>query len=145
MEFKKLMGAALMLGAITFGATTASANQGASDAFNAHFTTSAACTTCHANSSKPIGVFSAIGLAWRTNTGTANAGPTTQAGWDALDADTAATMYLPVLSTWSFTPPTNNDNNDSGSGGCVTSSVATPLMMFLAILSFGFFVRRKKD
>jgi len=31
------------------------------------------------------------------------------------------------------------------SGGCVTSAATTPLMMILAMLTLGFFVRRKKD
>lgn len=33
----------------------------------------------------------------------------------------------------------------SSSGGCVTSAATTPLMMVLAMLTLGFFVRRKKD
>ncbi|MDQ7001134.1 MAG: hypothetical protein Q9N02_00410 [Ghiorsea sp.] len=41
----------------------------------------------------------------------------------------------------------NGDNNGTSSsgGGCIASSATTPLMMVLAMLSLGFFVRRKKD
>ena len=43
------------------------------------------------------------------------------------------------------TPLTGGGSSSGGGGGCLTASVSTPLMMVFAMLTLGFFVRRKKD
>ena len=139
---KKIITAAAIAGALTMGATTASAKAGAQAAFNAHYTVKdTACTTCHTSSVTPKTTHTAFGNDWLANGGTKDAGPTTAAGWDALDAKYLNT-YGPVEPTW--VAPTAPPAGSSG-GGCIASSAPTPLMMVLAMLSLGFFVRRKKD
>ena len=138
---KKIITAAAIAGALTMGATTASALQAAADAFNAHYTVQdTTCTTCHAGAAAPK-THTAFGNDWLANGGTKSTGPATAAGWDALDAKYLNT-YGPVKSTWTA-PTTTTTTSDSG-GGCVTSAATTPLMMVLAMLTLGFFVRRKK-
>ncbi len=138
---KKIITAAAIAGALTMGATTASALAGAQTAFNAHYTVQDTnCTTCHAGAAAPK-THTAFGNDWLANGGTKSTGPATAAGWDALDAKYLNT-YGPVKSTW--VAPTAAPAGSSG-GGCIASSATTPLMMVLAMLSLGFFVRRKKD
>jgi len=137
MEFKKLMTAVAILGVMSFGATTASAKQGANDAFNAHYVTDAGCLECHDSNGNNK---TALGNAWKSAGGTQDAGPKTASGWATLDA-TYETAYGGIESTW--TEPAAVAPSDDG-GGCVTSTLATPLMMVLTMLTLGFFVRRRK-
>ncbi len=142
---KKITTAVAIAGALTMGATTASALQSAADAFNAHYTVQAdttTCLTCHNGAAAPK-THTAFGNDWLANGGTKSAGPTTAAGWTALDAKYLNT-YGPVKSTW-VAPTTTTTATSSSGGGCVTSTATTPLMMVLAMLSLGFFVRRKKS
>ena len=140
MNLKTIVTTAAIAGALTMGASAASADVGATAAFNAHYTVQdTTCLTCHAGAAAPK-THTAFGTDWIANGGTKNTGPATAAGWDALDANWLAT-YGPVKSTWTAPVPAA----PSSGGGCVTSSVTTPLMMVLAMLSLGFFVRRKKD
>jgi hypothetical protein len=141
MNLKNIITTAAIAGALTMGANTASALTGAQTDFNAHYTVQDTnCTTCHAGSAAPK-THTAFGNDWLASGGTKNAGPTTAAGWDALDAKYLAT-YGPVKASW--TAPVAPAPSSSG-GGCIASSATTPLMMVLAMLSLGFFVRRKKD
>ncbi len=143
---KKIILSAAMLGAMSLSANTASANTGAQAAFNAHYTVQdTTCTTCHTSSVTPKTTHTAFGTDWLANGGTKNAGPTTAAGWDALDAKYLNT-YGPVKSTWTAptTTTTPSSSGGGGGGGCIASSATTPLMMVLAMLSLGFFARRKK-
>jgi len=141
MKFKQLMTAVALLGAMSFGASSASANTGAAAAFDAHYVKNSSCTLCHTGLP---GTRLALGNAWLANGGTKNAGPTTQAQWDALDvnADIVAGGYV-VDPAWTL--PTTTTTSSGGGGGCITDAATTPLMMVLAMLTLGFFVRRKKD
>ena len=135
---KKIITAAVIAGALTMGATTASALAGAQTAFNAHYTVQDTnCTTCHTSTATPKTTHTAFGNDWLANGGTKSAGPA-QAGWDVLDAKYTST-YGPVKATTPTTPTSD------GGGGCIASSATTPLMMALVMLSLGFFVRRKKS
>ena len=139
MEFKKLMTVVALFGAMSFGASTASANTGAAADFDAHYTVASGCTDCHTGTP---GAITPLGSAWKAAGGSKNAGPTGAAGWAALDAVYEAT-YGPVKTTPTTTTPAATTDSGGG-GGCVTS-VATPLTIVLAMLTLGFFVRRKKD
>jgi len=143
MNLKKIVTAATITGALTMGATIASANTGAYNAFNAHYVTNSSCATCHQDPSAggSVKIHTAVGTAWIANGGTKDAGPITQAQWDSLDT-AIGTQFGGVDPNWTL-PVVPAPS--SGGGGCVTSSVTTPLMMVLAMLSLGFFVRRKKD
>ena len=125
MEFKKLMTAAALLSAITFGASAASANTGAGAAFDAHYTVKSNCFSCHTGSP---GTLLQLGLDWVSAGGDKNSGPSSAAGWDTLDATYLAT-YGPVEPTW--TAPAASSS--SSGGGCLTGSVATPLMILLGM------------
>jgi hypothetical protein len=96
MEFKKLMTAAAILGAMTFGATTASANTGAAAAFDAHYVTNSSCFSCHTGTP---GTLLALGTAWKAAGGTKDAGPTTAPGWTTLDG-TYSSLFGGVETTW---------------------------------------------
>lgn len=144
MNLKTIITTATIAGALTMGSTTASALAAAQTDFNAHYTQQdTTCITCHAGAAAPK-THTAFGTDWLANGGTKSAGPTTAAGWDALDAKYLNT-YGPVKSTWVAPTAAAAAASSSSGGGCVTSSVTTPLMMVLAMLSLGFFVRRKKD
>lgn len=56
----------------------------------------------------------------------------------ATTADYVAVRAVPVAATAAVT------NGIASVTGCISSSLSTPLMMVLALLSLGFFVRRKK-
>ncbi len=135
---KKITMLAVLLGAFSIGSTVASANTGAYNAFNAHYTNQATCASCHSGGP---GTIQQLGIDWKAQGGTSQAGPSTQAGWDALDAIYLNT-YGPVKSTWVFSAPT--PVGTASVTGCITSSLSTPLMMFLAMLSLVFVVRRKQ-
>jgi uncharacterized low-complexity protein len=144
MSLKKIITTAAIAGALTMGVNTASANTGAYNAFNAHYVTNASCATCHQdpNAGGSVKVHTTVGTAWIANGGTKNAGPTTQAQWDALD-QAIGTQFGGVDPNWTL-PVAPAPSSGGGGGGCIASSATTPLMMVLAMLSLGFFVRRKK-
>ncbi len=145
---KKIILTAAMLGAVAMSATSASANTGAATAFDAHYLNNSNCATCHTSTFTPATTLTAIGTAWKVNGGTKDAGPTTQAQWDTLDGDAAITTAgFTKDPSWTLPAATTTpvETSDGGGGGCITSSVTTPLMMVLAMLSLGFFVRRKKS
>ncbi len=144
---KKIILTAAMLGSLSLGATTASALQGALDTLNAHYGTNlTACTTCH-TTAPALNVFGAAYLAaGGDKTGTI------APNWAVLDAGDADGDGVTNADEFAAgTDPAVNPNatstaatSSSSSGGCITASAATPLMMVLAMLSLGFFVRRKK-
>ena len=131
MEFKKLMSAVALMGAMTVAGGTASANTGAAAAFDAYYIEASSCTLCH---TAAPGLRTTVGIDWLAAGGSKDAGPT---DWAAFNA-ASGSVYTPDPN---YVPPTSG----GGGGGCVTSSIATPLSMALAMLTLGFFVRRKKD
>ncbi|MDQ7057319.1 MAG: hypothetical protein Q9N62_02230 [Ghiorsea sp.] len=136
---KKITMMAVLLGVISVGSTVASANTGAYKAFNAHFNTPSTCLSCHSGSP---GTVYQLGTDWKTQGGTSQAGPSTQAGWDALDIK-YATTYGGVNPSWTFTAPT--PIGTASATGCITSSLSTPLLiMTIGLLALGFLVRRKQ-
>jgi len=140
MDIKKIITTTALFGAISLGATTASALQAAQDAFNAHYTVQVGdCLTCHAGAAAPK-THTQFGTDWIANGGTKNTGPT---GWTALDAMYLST-YGPVKSTPTAAAATTAATDAAASGGCMTTTLTAPLMMVLGMLSLGFFVRRKK-
>ena len=142
MEFKKLMSAAALIGAMSFGASTASADTGAAAAFDAHYVNNSTCVSCHLGTP---GTLTNLGLDWKAAGGTKKAGPGA-AGWATLDATYADSFGgVDTTAATTTTPTTTTTSSDSGGGGCVASSATTPLMMVLAMLTLGFFVRRKKS
>ena len=70
--------------------------------------------------------------------------PTVSATGSVTFTPIAVDIYAVVEST-PYTPPTTGDTGGGSGGGCVTSSIFAPISMALAMLSLGFFVRRKKD
>ena len=135
---KKITMLAVLLGAFSIGSTVASANSGAYSAFNAHYISPASCTSCHTGSP---GTITQLGIDWKAQGATSQAGPSTQAGWDALDLKYANT-YGGVNPNWVFSAPT--PVGTASVTGCIASSLSTPLMMFLAMLGLVFVVRRKQ-
>jgi len=147
MEFKKIMTVAAMIGAISFGATTASAQQGAlTAAIGQYGTVPQGCVACHSDGN---GQKNTVTAAWLAFGGTKSTGPTNWAGFDAADSDNDGIAngaeFMAGTTAYTTVSTTPSTGGDSGGGGCVTSSVTTPLTMVLAMLTLGFFVRRKKD
>jgi hypothetical protein len=136
---KKITMFTALLAGFCMGSTVASANLGANSAFNAHYTNQATCTECHSGSP---GTIYQLGIDWKAQGGTSQAGPSTLAGWNALDANYLIT-YGPVKSTWTFSAPTPVGTESVT--GCVSSALSTPLMMLISLLSLGFLLRRKKS
>ncbi|MDQ7003934.1 MAG: hypothetical protein Q9N67_02990 [Ghiorsea sp.] len=135
------------MGAVSLSATTASAQQGALDALNIGFGSNlTSCSVCHTTAP----ALNTFGDAWRTAGGLkAGSGLVnfTTLGDADIDGDGINNRDEAVAGTLQdglATATATTTTTDSG-GGCVTSSVTTPLMMVLAMLSLGFFVRRKKS
>jgi len=143
---KKIITAAAITGALTMGATTASANTGAMTAAKGHYASvGASCKTCHADGNGQKNVVTA---AWKTAGGTSMSAPTNWTAFDTADSDGDGTSNKAEIEagTAPYTKPSSTATSTSdGGGGCIASSATTPLMMVLAMLSLGFFVRRKKD
>ena len=135
MKLKKIVSALTLFVGMTALTTTASANGGALKAFDIRYITNSTCTTCHSGA-MPGGTVYQIGKDWKRFGGTSQTAPTDWAGFDAI----WAAAYGGVDPN----PPAANTDSASV-GGCVTDSIATPLSMALAMLTLGFFVRRKKD
>lgn len=159
MKFKKLITASAMLGALSVGATTASAQQLALTNFNANYgTTVTSCALCHTAATGAGGALNTFGSNFKTAGGTKTLYMPTWATLDGMDADGDGTnngaqiaagnapagngTLAAVTETFpgGATPPAAG----GGGGGCVTGAATTPLMMVLAMLSLGFFVRRKQ-
>ena len=135
MNLKKILMVTAVASTMVAGATVANAKAEAQALFNARYLADdTACTTCH---SATTYVRNAVGSAWLGAGGTKTTAPT---DWAAFEA-AAGSTFGGVDPAW--TAPVASSS--SSSGGCVASSVTTPLMMVLAMLSLGFFVRRKKD
>ncbi len=164
---KKIILTAAMLGAVSFSATTASASStymstgGIVDQKYPGANLTNSCNICHTGAP---GTMTSYGNQFKNVPGGTGGGAGTVAALtaiDGLDADgdgipngteitnATGTNSLDVITnvTTGATTTTDTGTSDTGSsgGGCVTSSVTTPLMMVLAMLSLGFFVRRKKD
>ncbi len=134
---KKIILAATTASMLAMGIGVAHATSEAQKAFNDRYLTDDTnCTTCHASASSTNA--NAVGTAWLNAGGTKTAAPT---DWAAFET-AAGSTFGGVDPNW--TAPTTTTTSSSSGGGCVTSSVTTPLMMVLAMLSLGFFVRRKK-
>ena len=155
MNLKKIVTTAAILGAVTFSASTASAQS----AYVADLTligsalTSAdanSCLACHSGANNSAGDKGVTPFADDYKVGVAIFGSITAieaTALGALDSDgdgiDNATEAAAGSDFWGTVATTTASS--SSSGGCITSSVTTPLMMVLAMLSLGFFVRRKKD
>jgi hypothetical protein len=137
---KKITLFTALLAGFCMGSTVASANQGANKAFNDHYINPASCTECHTSTAKPIPL-TPFGIDWKAQGGTSQAGPSTQAGWDALDVK-YANQYGGVNPNWVFSPPTPVAT--ASVTGCVSGALSTPLMMLFSLFSLGFLLRRKK-
>ncbi len=154
---KKIILSAAMLGALSLSANTASAKPTALNNFNAHYGTSVtSCALCHTtadgNANTARNAFGAdfknagggktlYMPNWTTLDGMNSGGlasPNNGAVIAAGNAPAGGTLANPAVSA---TTPSSS----SSGGGCIASSATTPLMMVLAMLSLGFFVRRKKD
>ena len=162
MNLKKIVTTAAMLSALTLSANTASAEPPALGTFNANYTTAVTnCLLCHTTSTAAGGVLNSFGLNFKTAGGTKPAYGPNFGALDVMDADgdgtdnktqivagnaPAGNGTLTAFTVPAAAPaPAAPGGGGGGGGGCVTSSVTTPLMMVLAMLSLGFFVRRKKD
>jgi len=138
MNLKKILMVTAVASTMVAGATVANAKAEAQALFNARYLADdTACTTCH---SATTYVRNAVGSAWLGAGGTKTTAPT---DWAAFETKAAST-FGGVDPNWTAPVVTAAADSSSG-GGCVTSSATTPLMMVLAMLSLGFFVRRKKD
>ena len=138
---KKTILSAAIVGVLTAGIGTANATSTAQGLFNARYLNDdTACNTCHASATNTVA--NAVGQAWLGAGGTKTTAPT---DWAAFET-AAGSTFGGVDPNWTdpATTTTTTSSSSSSSGGCITSAVATPLMMVLAMLSLGFFVRRKK-
>ena len=132
---KKIILAATLMGALVSVSGVANATSEAQSLFNARYLTNdVSCNTCHASAT--VTTANAVGLAWLGAGGTKTTAPT---DWAAFETKAGST-FGGVDPAW--TPPAAPATS---SGGCITSSAATPLMMVLAMLTAGFFVRRKNS
>jgi hypothetical protein len=130
-----------LLAGFCMGSTVASANRGAQAAFNAHYIVQdISCNTCHASGAPKT--HTNFGNDWIAQTGTSQAGPSTLAGWDALDAK-YANQYGGVNPNWVFSAPTPVGTESVT--GCISGALTTPLMMLFSLLSLGFLLRSKKS
>ncbi len=137
---KKIITAAAIVGALTMGVSAANATSTAQGLFNDRYLNDdTACNTCHASALSTTA--NAVGQAWLGAGGTKTTAPT---DWAAFET-AAGQTFGGVDPNWTAptTTTTTTTTSDSG-GGCVTSAATTPLMMVLAMLTLGFFVRRKK-
>ncbi|MDQ7057320.1 MAG: hypothetical protein Q9N62_02235 [Ghiorsea sp.] len=157
MNLKKIVTTAAVLSALTMGATTASAEAPALANFNKNYTTTVSdCLLCHTASTGAGGVLNLFGANFKAAGGTKTAYMPNWGTLDGMDADNNGTFNGAQIAAGdapagngtlaAFTVPSSASSTaaPSSGGGCVTSSVTTPLMMVLAMLSLGFFVRRKK-
>jgi len=141
MNLKKILTVTAVAGTLLVGATAANATSDAQALFNARYLADdTACTTCHASAS--ITSANTVGAAWLSNGGTKTTAPTDWTGFETAAGSTFGGVDPAWVDPATVVPTTTTS---SSGGGCVTSSVATPLMMVLAMLSLGFFVRRKKS
>ena len=158
---KKIILSAAIAGTLTMGATTASAqyayvakvNTALGGSLNA--ADGSGCLACHGGTNNSTGDKGVTPFAtlWKNTVGSPAAATLTTAMTDALrladsdgDGTDNATEAAAGTNFWgstTTTTTTTTTTSDSG-GGCVTSAATTPLMMVLAMLSLGFFVRRKK-
>ncbi|MDX8387983.1 MAG: hypothetical protein R8M46_05550 [Ghiorsea sp.] len=163
MEFKKLMTAVALFGALSFGATAVSANTGALTNLKATsgLAVTQGCVACHVGATAttaPNTSRNSFGTAFKATSPKPNYTFTT-ANWDALkvlnsDSDANGTNLAELTaetnpgidqSATTTTTTTTTTSSSGGGGGCIASAATTPLMMVLAMLTLGFFVRRKKD
>lgn len=130
---------------LALGATSASANTGALGAAAGHYAAvPASCLACHADGN---GQKNTITAAWLAAGGTSMSAPTNWVTFDTADSDGDGTSNKAEIEAGSVaysTATTATGSDGDGGGGCVAASVTTPSMMVLAMLSLGFFVRRKK-
>ncbi len=134
MEFKKLMSAAVLLGAVSMGAATASAQQAYYNNLTSIYGAKTACYVCHDSTGKSG--WTTFGADFAARPHKADNGT---AAFGQLDSTYGAQLTAGTL------PQATTTSSGGGGGGCVTSSITTPLTMALAMLTLGFFVRRKKD
>jgi len=130
-----------MLGIVSLGVNTASANTGAGAAFDAHYVTNSTCTSCHSGTP---GSLYALATSWKNSGGTSQAGPTTQTGWDTLDA-TYKTTYGGIEPTWTLSTTTTTTQSQASTTGCMTSSMATPAILLGMLMLLGLMLRRKQE
>ncbi len=149
---KKIITAAAIAGALTMGATTASAQAAylpeLNTAIGSNYTD---CLACHstAGGGTDNGV-TPLAASWKTIAGSPAALPLSTTQQTSLaNADSDGDGVSNAQEILDGTDPNVDPNavvaSSSGGGGCVTSAATTPLMMVLAMLTLGFFVRRKKD
>jgi len=154
MNLKKIVTTAAVLSALSIGATAASASTaymstgGIVDQKYPGANITNSCFICHTGTP---GAMTSYGNQFK-NVGGTGGGLGTVAqltAIDGLDADgdgiSNGTEIMNATGTGNTDVIVNPNAPADSSGGCVTSSVTTPLMMVLAMLSLGFFVRRKKD
>ncbi|WP_038246520.1 hypothetical protein [Ghiorsea bivora] len=156
MNLKKIVTTAAIAGALTMGGTIVSAQPLALSNFNVNYgTTVTSCALCHTTNAT-TGTLNAFGANFKTAGGAKTAYMPNWATLDGMDADADGVLNGAQIAAGNapagngtLAAPTDivvtTTAASSSGGGCVTSSLTTPLMMVLAMLSLGFFVRRKKD
>jgi len=131
-----------MLGIVSLGVNTASANVGAGAAFDAHYVNNSNCQTCHSGAP---GTLYTLGTNWKNAGGTSQAGPTTQTGWDTLDASHSV-AYGGVEPGWTLASSSSaTTQSQASTTGCVTSSMATPAILLGMLMVLGLTIRRKQE
>ena len=152
MKIKGLLTTAAMGAALIMGANSVSANTQAVGLLAGYAgvgTLATSCATCHTTAPQ----LNPFGTAYFQVGGTKNSGYTLTAGaWSSLsvlDSDGDGTDNVTEITNGS-NPGMSGTTAAASQGsasmtGCMTASIATPLTMALAMLTLGFFVRRKKD
>ena len=144
MEFKKIMSAVALMGAMTLASGTASAKGTYWDEWELQFSSggTTGCYVCHDTSNSSFNAFGTLFKGTSHKTAAALTSAVTNVG-NTINPDTNNT-YGTDWAAGSL-PSVSSGGSSGGGGGCVTTSIATPLTMALAMLTLGFFVRRKKD
>ncbi len=141
-NYKSLLKLTTLIGMTSLSAGIASANSTALANLKAHYNvTYPTCNTCH-TSAPQLNVF---------GQDFALAGGTTAKGnlpnWTVLDGmDSDGDGITNAQEFANGTEPAGNASANQGTatvGGCITASSTTPLAMLFAMLTLGFFIRRK--
>ncbi len=142
MKKNNTMTIAALAGSLCFGAMTASASPSAKSVFDSVYPAAAsttACTVCHTGSP---GSLTQYGIDYMGAGGTSPGLASAMRAIETFDPDGDGLTYLDEINNGTIAPVSGGQGTASV-GGCLTSSASTPLMMLLAMLTLGFFIRRK--
>ncbi len=143
MVLRKTLGLSLVLTSLSLGAISAHASVSAKSVFDGVYPgNTISCFVCHTGSPGSLTLYGVQYVnAGGINSGTASA----INAIDNLDADNDGnTNGSEIAAGTDPSGNTNTANTETASVyGCMTTSLATPLMIFLALFALGFLLRKK--